>query len=263
MQEQTIQNQATPAQGAIYAAPHPDIDLWVVCLKASADAAERCYATLSQDEKDRAARFRFAPHRQNYVLGRAILRILIGRYLSIRPAAVTFSYGANGKPALLDSSSPIRFNSSHSGNTALYAFTQNGELGVDIEQIRPVEYIEEIADRFFCREEARELRSLPPSQRLTAFFRCWTRKEAYVKAVGGGLSIRLDSFRVTLLPRDRPALIGIENSTRYAEPWTIHDVRTVTGFAAALAYPGNPRSLNENPPVQVDNIFAILEQDSR
>lgn len=203
---------------------------------------ERFWYLLAQEERQRADRFCFEHLKRNFVSIRGSLRVLLGAYLDIDPAKLLFEYGSNGKPALLSDAS-IDFNLSHSGEMAVLAFTSGCELGVDLERICSLPNLHDIATHFFCPEETAELIELPLPQQDEAFFSCWTRKEAYLKCVGGGLSIPLDSFRVTLRP-DEPAQIKHVEYGKSNQSWTLHDLRLIPGYAAALAYQGSPRPLS-------------------
>jgi len=181
----------------------------------------------------RAAQFRFERDRNSFVLARGVLRTLLGRYLHISPAGIRFEYRPKGKPALALPAG-IDFNVSHSGGLAVFAFTAGCEIGVDVESIRPLPDLQSIADRFFCAGEAAELMSLAADQREPAFYLCWTRKEAYIKASGDGLSAPLDGFRVTLRPGQPARFVHLANDT--AQAWSLHDLALASGYAAALAY---------------------------
>jgi 4'-phosphopantetheinyl transferase len=236
-----------------------DIHVWTVQLPAPDYVVKRCLAMLSPDERARAERFVFEHHRRAYVLSRGVLRALLGRYISLQPAAIQFSYGSKGKPHLSEFASRIRFNCSHSAGVALYAMAGQCDLGIDIEKIRPLEGMEQIAQRFFCPEEVRELLSLAPAERESAFFRCWSRKEAYVKAVGDGLSIPLDGFRVTLFPGGPVEFVHLSNDRALANEWALHDLTAVAGYAAAIAYHEAPRPLRSAPVMTVSEVLALLE----
>ena len=232
------------------------IHLWAVQLSAPDLIVQHCLTMLSSDERARAERFRFEYLRRTHVLSRAILRALLGHYTSTPPAKIRFSYGSKGKPSLVVPS--VHFNCSNSDIMALYAMTRSCDLGIDLEQIRAMHDIEQVANRYFCPEEARQLMSLPPAERDSAFFHCWTRKEAYVKAVGDGLSMPLDSFRVTLMPGEPVEFIHIGKDPDAAKQWTLHDVADIPGYAAALAYRDAPRPLLSSPVVTATEILTRL-----
>ncbi len=199
-------------------------------------ALERLETLLSEDELARADRFALPKVRRRFVAGRGLLRTLLGRYLAAGPATIAFSYGPQGKPALAgpQPGPELRFNLSHSAHMLICAVTRSGELGIDVERVRPAVEAQAIARRFFSARETAALLALPPASRPTAFFACWTRKEAYIKAKGGGLTIPLDSFDVSLAPGEPAALL------RAAEPdetrrWVLQELAPAPGFVAALA----------------------------
>jgi 4'-phosphopantetheinyl transferase len=214
----------------------------------------RFASLLTPDEQGRAGRFRFEHLRRSFTLARGALRILLGRYLNIDPAAIRFVYGEKGKPSLAEPSR-IRFNASHSGDLALYAFTPDCEVGVDVEKFRPMTDLREIAARFFCAEEAAELMQVPEEQRGPAFFRCWTRKEAYIKAIGDGLSVPLDAFAVSLRAGDPAQIIHIGRDAAAAAAWTLENLEPAPDYAAAVAYRDAPRVLRVEPVVEPNGII--------
>jgi len=194
---------------------------------------------MTDDERERAARYRFERDRARYIVARGTLRAILGRYLGVAPADVRFMYGPHGKPALaLEHDTDLSFNLSHAGGAALYAVTRGRRVGVDLEQVLPDNTDLGVAARFFSPREVDMLRALPPQVRHEAFFRCWTRKEAYVKARGDGLSLDLTSFDVSLAPGEPPALLATRPDPREAARWSLHDVDAGPGYAAALAVEG-------------------------
>jgi len=195
--------------------------------------------SLSADERERGRRFRFERDRRRFVAARGLLRVLLGRYLDVHPAGVRFGYGPRGKP-FLASGDGLRFNVSHSGGLALLAFAWRREVGVDVERVRPVPEAEDIARRYFSPWEAADLLRLPEGERAAAFFRCWTRKEAFVKATGDGLSRPLDGFDVTVAPGEPARVVRVAGEPEVAGRFWIEDVSPGRGFAAAVAFEGNP-----------------------
>jgi 4'-phosphopantetheinyl transferase len=225
------------------------VDVWPVRLEASDTVVARFERVLEPGETARAARFRFDHLQRSFILSRGALRVLLGRYLEISPGGVQFRYGPKGKPSLA-SPGPLQFNASHSGALALFAFTLEREIGVDVEHIRALPDMQQIASRFFCAEEAEELSLIPTDQRERAFFSCWTRKEAYVKAVGEGLSAPLDSFRVTLRPGEPARFIHVAHDTAAADAWMLHNVEPASHYVAALAYQDGLRPVHVRPPIE-------------
>jgi 4'-phosphopantetheinyl transferase len=236
------------------------VQVWAVQLEASEDRFAQCLSWLSPDEAARAARFHFDKHRRAFILSRCVLRALLGGLLEMPPGQIVFSYGPKGKPGLADSSFPIRLNASNSGNLAVYAFTEGCDIGIDVEQVRPIAEMETIAARFFAREETSELMALPEPDRPQAFFNCWTRKEAYIKAVGDGLSVPLDSFRVTLRPGVPAEMLCLGGSIEAARGWTLHHFAPAPEFVGALAYPDRPRRVLFQPLLTTDALLDPLRQ---
>ncbi len=252
------------AQSRVMRKPFPPLDLGTapasdevevstVRLGASETVIERLSDVLASDELERAARFRFLRLRERYIQARATLRYLLAPHVGCSPKDLVFSYGVGGKPSVQGNAS-LRFNVSHSFDVAVYAVGWGCELGVDVEQIRPLKDLDALAAHYFCPEEHGDLTRLASDERVPAFFRCWTRKEAYVKAVGDGLGIALDSFRVTLLPGAPAAFVHIGHVT--AHDWRLHDLAPVPGYAGALAYRGALRRLVMRPPTTVEALFG-------
>ena len=193
---------------------------------------------LSADEQERGRRFHFERDRRRFVATRGLLRRLLGRYLGLDPCRLRFGYGPRGKP-FLAGEDELRFNVSHSGGLALLAFARGREVGVDVERERPVPEAEDIARRYFSPREEAELRRLREGEWTAAFFRCWTRKEAFIKATGDGLSRSLDAFDVTLAPGEPARLLRVEGEPEAARRFWIEDVSPAPGFAGALAVEGS------------------------
>ena len=232
------------------------VELWPIRVTGR-DGAALFQRVLSSDEAERAARFRFEHLRHFFTLSRGALRVLLGRYLGVPASRLQFTYGSNGKPSLA-ASVPVKFNVSHSGDLTLFAFTLGCEVGVDVEQVRRIPEMEEIATRFFSTEEAAELLALPAHERERAFFRCWTRKEAYIKAIGEGLSAPLDEFRVTLGPGEPARFIHFRQDTTAASSWTLHDLDLECPYAAALAYRGAPRQIRILPSREPATLVSLM-----
>ena len=195
-------------------------------------------ATLAPDEKARADRFHFQKDRNHFITARGVLRALLSRYLRVRPADLAFNYSAYGKPSLASRhGDALRFNVSHSHELALFAFAAGRELGVDVEWIRPEVIAERIAEHFFAAGEVAVLQALPDCHQAEAFFNCWTRKEAYIKARGEGLSLPLDRFDVSLAPGEPAALLRAAMSDETTR-WMMLDLTVGAGYKAALVAEG-------------------------
>lgn len=221
--------------------------MWRIRLEQPAEAQQRFLHTLNAEERARASRFHFEKHRRQFVVGRGALRTLLARYLETTPEAVRFSYGPYGKPVLDGEhrNSPLHFNASHSGELALYAFVQDYDVGIDVEYLNRDFASEEIAQRFFSAYEVRMLNALPATEKAAAFFRCWTRKEAYIKAIGSGLSHPLDTFDVTLAPNEPAALLRVQRDPESVRRWSMFDLDVGHGYAAALAVDGPVQRLHK------------------
>jgi 4'-phosphopantetheinyl transferase len=217
-----------------------EVHLWSVALTAGAAELPTLRGLLSAEEQARADRFRFAKDRDAYTTARAMLRLLLASYTHLDPEAIGFSYAAHGKPSIA-SEEKVCFNLSHSGDLALYAFARDKELGIDIERFRAMPDMEQVARHFFSKGEVSDLFNLPEGERRAAFFRCWTRKEAFVKALGDGLSLPLDSFRVSLRA-DEPAEL-LEAEPEHRGRWSLRDVTPCEGYAAAIVVDGGIGSL--------------------
>jgi 4'-phosphopantetheinyl transferase len=229
------------------------IHLWTVPLTGSAKAIAACRDLLSSEEKARADRFVFARDHDSYTLSQGALRLLLASYLTIPAHEIRLAAGPKGKPSLLDEPH-LDFNKSHSKGLALYAFTDACAVGVDVEEVRQLPDFQQIASRFFCPGEAQELASV--NDTAAAFFRCWTRKEAYIKAVGDGLSIPLDEFQVTLLAEHPVRFVHIGNDERAAFTWNLHHLEPAVGYIGALAYSGARRSLQVHDVVTCEDLLA-------
>jgi 4'-phosphopantetheinyl transferase len=223
-----------------------DVHVWIISIKTSDRVVSHFERILSEDEVDRASRFRFPHLRDAFVISHGCLRHLLGQYLDLHPATICFSYGHKGKPSLSPESA-LQFNLTHSNGMAAVALTSGCQIGVDLEHIRPMNDMQQLAGQYFCPEEIDEIMSLPSKDRERAFFLCWTRKEAYIKAIGDGLSCPLDSFRVTVLPDIDARLIHIGGSRVAAEMWTLHDLGLAADYAATVAYRDRQRSLSIFP----------------
>jgi 4'-phosphopantetheinyl transferase len=214
------------------------VHVWYASLDDLPEAVLR--EPLSHDERERVRRFHFERDRRRFVTARGLLRFLLGHYVGRDPADLRFGYGPRGKPFLAGNDGP-RFSLSHSGGLVVLAFARDRELGVDIEQERPLPEAEDLARCYFSPWERAELRRLSPRERQPAFFRCWTRKEAFIKATGNGLSCPLDAFDVTLAPRDPARLLRIEGEPEAARRFWLEDLQPAADVAGALAVEGRPR----------------------
>jgi 4'-phosphopantetheinyl transferase len=240
-----------------------EVHVWFVELAASAASVEACFRSLSADERERASRFRFEHLKTAFTLSRGILRVLLGSYLAIEPDRVRFAYEPRGKPRVAFPDTPLEFNLAHSGKFATYAFAVGCELGVDIEEVRPARDQESIVRRFFSREEREEWLELDLSQRDEAFFRCWTRKEAYIKALGDGLSMPLDSFRMSLRQGVPAALIYAAGDPTAASKWSLCSLAPADGYIGSLAVPERTRSVRVLPRLTAAAVLELVSCPGR
>lgn len=217
------------------------VEVWIAALDELPTAGPALWATLDDGERRKAQAFYFPRDRQRFVSGRAVLRLLLARYLQTEPQRITLQYGPHGKPALpRECAHDLSFNLSHSDGLAVYPFARGRRVGVDVERVREDGVaIDEIARRAFTPGEVRTLAALPAAVRLQAFFAGWTRKEAYLKARGDGLNFPLDRFEVSLAPDDPPRLLEVHGEPAESERWSLATLETPWGYAAAVAVEGH------------------------
>jgi 4'-phosphopantetheinyl transferase len=222
----------------------------VLVLQCSLDQASATASapSLSTDEAVRAARLHRPQDRELFVRGRAWLRSVLGDYLGVPPHEVRFVIGEHGKPALAAPHAWLRINLSHTGSLALLALTRAGAVGIDVEAIRAMSDVAAIARRQFASSEWLRWSQLPPAQQLSAFYACWTRKEAFVKAVGAGLSLPLDGFEVAFEPARPAALLSIDGSPQQAADWSMWAFEPLPGFCAAVVAHGSGLELRRVDP---------------
>lgn len=216
----------------------PEVHVWRIPLDSPPEAVAALESVLAPEEQRRQRSFRFARHARRFVVRRAALRHLLGRYIGCAPQEVQYATNPFGKLALAFPRSSLCFNLSHSHELAVAAFAWRHEVGVDVELVRPALAREDIAEQFFAHAEVRSLRRLAPEQQPKGFFRCWTSKEAYVKAIGRGLSLPLDLFEVSVDPDDAPRLLRVRGVVEEARRWQFRAVEVPHGYMATLALNG-------------------------
>jgi 4'-phosphopantetheinyl transferase len=217
-----------------------EVHVWRIALDVGDPLLMRLREVLADDERQRADRFYFEKDRHHFTTARGAMRMLLASYLARRPEEVRFAYGNYGKPRLADVENDIRFNLTHSHGLALLAVTRDREVGVDVEHIRDMERDGELlAERFFSPREVAVLCSLPAQLRREAFFHCWTRKEAYIKAHGKGLSLPLDQFDVSLHPDEPAAVLATQHDPQEVRRWSLQGLFPGAGYVGALAVEGN------------------------
>ncbi len=217
------------------------VHLWRLSQDLPEDEIARLATYLAPEERERAERFHFARDRDRFIAMRSLLRIILANYLRISPSSVIFDYGPEGKPELANAQvgGRLKFNLSHSNRLALLAVTQERRVGVDLEYIRPLQDAAQIAQRFFAPGECAAYLALPPAEQPAAFFRCWTCKEAYIKAIGRGLSYPLDRFEVSVAPNEPARLLSVEGDADQAALWSMKVLQPEPDYLAALVVEGH------------------------
>jgi len=222
--------------------PAGEIHIWHTLLHTSSSDMKKLLGVLSADEIEKSEKYIHREDRNHFIIARGVLRSILGRYLSLHPSEIQFSYSEFGRPELNCGGGPpqLRFNVSHSGDRALIALVHNKQVGVDIEQWREGVLEENVAERFFSDQEVAALHTLPKEKQVEGFFACWSRKEAYIKALGEGLSVPLDAFTVTLVPGEPAALIQTSIDFQTPMSWSLVNLPVGHGYSAAFAVHGDP-----------------------
>lgn len=235
-----IRDYSEAALRAVTSLPPGVVHLWWQSLEEPEREVQDCYVLLSRDEQDRASRFRVDDARRNFILTRGTLRRLLAAYLRGKPDELSFGLTKYGKPFLKGPPdapvNSVRFNVSHADGLALLGFARQREIGVDVERIRPELDTWKLAERFFSAHERSALKNLSGEELQSAFFRCWSRKEAYIKARGEGLSLPLSQFDVSIAPNESQALVATRPDATEAGRWIVRDVSTTREYAAACAF---------------------------
>ncbi len=218
-----------------------EVHVWRAALNIKESRVQSLRRTLTADDRARAERFHFQKDREHFIVARGLLRAILGRYLDVEPSQLRFSYSPYGKPSLAGefNADALCFNLSHADGLALYAVTRGRQLGIDIERVRAELADEQVAERFFSPREVAVLRALSGNMQPQAFFNCWTRKEAYIKARGEGLSLPLDQFDVSLAPGETAALLSTNGDPQEASRWRIQELAPGAGYVSALAVKGH------------------------
>jgi 4'-phosphopantetheinyl transferase len=219
------------------------IHVWQFPLAAPDGGFDNYPAVLSPDERARANRFHFERDQRRFTIARAVVRSVLGAYVGVSARDIAFDYAHYGKPSLTDNRDGIRFSVSHSDEMGMFAVARGQELGVDVELICPDVETEKLAERFFSPHERESIRALPSGERASSFFRCWTCKEAFLKAQGLGLSRSLDSFDVEVNP-ERPArLLSSRPDPQESARWFLYDVPIESSYRAAVAVEGPVKAM--------------------
>jgi 4'-phosphopantetheinyl transferase len=222
-----------------------DVHVWYVDLALAGHTVRRLAACLSPDERARAAQFKFDRDARRFAVARSALRRLLSGYLGLTPDEVTFAYAAYGKPSLAGVHAALSFNLSHSGEVAVVAAGWDRAIGVDVEERRPLPDLAALAAQSFAPREQAMLAALPEGERVAAFFRCWTRKEAFIKATGQGLAQPLEAFVVSLGPAEPARLLDINGDPGALARWSLYDLQPPLGYPGALVVERGCRIVHE------------------
>lgn len=217
-----------------------EVHVWCIHLDDTGSGIDRFQQVLCADELARAAAYRFAYLRRRFVVARGALRHILGGYLGLAGYEVPLGVTSYGKPVVAHAAAhpPLQFNLAHAQAIALLAITWQRRVGIDVEQVHPLPDMLAIAGHFFAAAEVQALRALPSTQQLAAFFDCWTRKEAFVKALGEGLSYPLHRFVVSLQPGDPAALLHVDGDPTASQHWTMMALQPAAGYTAAMVVEG-------------------------
>ena len=213
------------------------VDLWFVDINEHKDRLPHYLSVLNDVEKERASKYRFEKDKNCSIIARGVLRTLLGNYLEKNPKEIKFKLGEFGKPSLNEESN-IEFNISHSGNVIVLAFVLNDKIGVDVEHTKRTIEVNSIAKQFFSKEEVTALFSLEESYQKQAFYNCWTRKEAFIKALGSGLSFPLNQFVVSLDSVYNAELIETKWDDKERENWVLKSFEPVKDYIGAFSVKG-------------------------
>jgi 4'-phosphopantetheinyl transferase len=220
-----------------------EVHVWSLPLDMSQSALASVAEFLSPDERKRADRFQFEVHRNRFVVGRGLLRVILGRYCDLPPERLRFNYGPNGKPELTPAEgarpagAALHFNLAHSEAVGVLAVTRTGPVGVDVEQVRRLLGFKELVGQFFSAREAAEFSRLEREQQPAAFFNLWTRKEALLKATGEGIARSLNRVEVSFLPGEPARVLSLPAEHWAGGEWSLVDLTIAPAYAAALALP--------------------------
>ena len=220
-----------------------EVHIWRADLLERSKQVESFMNVLSTAEKERANRFHFKKDREQFIVAKGISRLLLSNYIPSSAKEITFEFNAYGKPCLTGSH-PLQFNISHAGGLGLFAFVLTSPIGVDIEKIKQDIEIQKIAKRFFSIAETNKILNLPKPQQVDAFFNCWTRKEAFIKAHGEGLSLPLSEFEVSILDTERVKILAINWASTEVNHWNLLKISPKKTWKAAVAVKGNVKKIS-------------------
>lgn len=230
------------------------MDVWKINLSCSTEHLTRGLSVLSADEAQRTESIGSEPMRRAFVLARIALRALLGRYLCLEPASIRFTYGTRGKPAVCGSPD-LCFSASRSGAVAAFAICLNTPVGIDVEALRTIPQMDRVAERMFSQCERQQLSRCTPEQLHRAFLACWTRKEAYAKAIGDGILAAFDKFCVDPNPHEQRPGLHFHEVLLPQKEWSVHDLYLSDEHTAALAYRGPEQTISIFESASVDQLL--------
>jgi len=211
-----------------------NVHIWLIRYDQSDQIFADSKHILSKEEKERSSRFHFDIDHKRFSVTRSLLKKYLGKIISRPPREIHFKFNKYGKPELLNSPKEIHFNVTHSGNLGMIAITDLAPIGIDVEQFRSEMTTGDIAKRFFSKMEVEAFLELEENEKLQGFFNCWTRKEAFIKAVGKGLSLPLNTFDVSLKPNEPAQLLAVRYKNETSKDWTLTDIKLDHGYASAF-----------------------------
>ncbi|WP_298553733.1 4'-phosphopantetheinyl transferase superfamily protein [uncultured Algibacter sp.] len=218
------------------------VHVWCISFDISENEINYLKSFLTDDEIIKASKFRFEKDKNCSIITRGALRLLSGKYLKTNPKDIIFKYGQFGKPDYRMKTN-LKFNVSHSGNKAVIGFVLNNDIGVDIEDIKTNFEILDIAKNYFSNIEIKALKKLPKNLHAKGFYRCWTRKESFIKAKAKGLSFPLDSFSVSIESDDKAELLETKWDDNEKDLWKLFSFSQIENYVGAVSIKGNIQSI--------------------
>lgn len=216
--------------------------LWYASFSNNTNNLSYYLELLSADEIKKASKFKFEINQQQFIIARGILRLLSGKYLNIKPNAIDFKYGEYGKPEY-GFHSDLKFNISHSGDLIVLGFVKDFDIGVDVEKVKNDFDVLEIASNFFSALEIETLKKVPKAQQVEYFYRCWTRKESFIKAKSLGLSFPLDSFSVCIHSDKKSELLETKWDAAEKHQWKLFTLSPKPDYLSAISIQGNIKTV--------------------
>jgi 4'-phosphopantetheinyl transferase len=232
------------------------VHVFIVRLKGQDTCFDHCQAMLNERELQRASQFYCEHLRRTFTLSHGCRRALLGLHLGVPPPDIEFGYGARSKPFIAKPVTDLRFNQSDSGDLVAFAFSSGCEIGIDIEEVRPFSDLEGVVANVFTPREIVELCRIDRSRQQEAFFATWTRKEAYVKALGDGLFIPPDSFRVTVCSSEKKPRVYFDQGPETVNDWQLHSFHPAPGYLGTIAYRGLRRSMHVWPVMEASFLLS-------